>query len=211
MRVTDLARRSTGRVFCSKECRGRIGSKPRSGETKPCPVCGNLVYSTAAVPRRYCSKRCHNDAQRADRLMTRCATCGVSFQHQRSVPSKYCGSACYEASRRSTAVGRDHNGRPVRRTAGGYQTVYEPDHPRAYRHGYVLEHRHVMEQSLGRLLEPGEVVHHLNGKKWDNRPENLELMEHGEHSTLTAAELKSTRAAVTAELDEYRRRFGPLT
>lgn len=55
---------------------------------------------------------------------------------------------------------------------GGYVKVYCPNHPEAI-NNYVLEHRLVLEQKMGRPLKRNEVGHHLNGNKEDNRPENL--------------------------------------
>jgi hypothetical protein len=73
--------------------------------------------------------------------------------------------------------------------------VNNPNYRRGYRlsHGYKLisiagneirEHDLIAEKSLGRSLRSGECVHHLNGIKTDNRPENLLICNYSYHRWL---------------------------
>ena len=73
----------------------------------------------------------------------------------------------------------------VNRTSKGYNVVLTDD-------GYVMQHRIVMEEHLGRKMREDEVAHHINGIKTDNRIENLQLMTHGEHTTLHCIGSKRT-------------------
>lgn len=67
---------------------------------------------------------------------------------------------------------------------GKYLRVILPEHPNATKRGYVSLHRVVMENSLGRVLEKNEIVHHKNGNGYDNRIENLEVLSRSEHTSL---------------------------
>lgn len=65
---------------------------------------------------------------------------------------------------------------------GDYNYAIVKNHPFANKHGYVLHHRIIMENYLGRILNQDEIVHHKNHNKKDNRIENLEIMSNKEHT-----------------------------
>ena len=58
----------------------------------------------------------------------------------------------------------------------GYIKVWQRGHANAKKDGYILEHRLVMSNYLGRPLKKGEFIHHRNGNRKDNRIENLQLV-----------------------------------
>lgn len=58
----------------------------------------------------------------------------------------------------------------------GYVWVHKPSHVGANKRGYVVEHRLVAEEFIGRPLRANEIVHHKNKKKHDNRLDNLEII-----------------------------------
>lgn len=66
----------------------------------------------------------------------------------------------------------------------GYVLLFEPEHPNARSDGYVLEHRFVMSEHLGRPLKDDEVIHHKDGNKQNNDIKNLEIISLSDHTRL---------------------------
>lgn len=148
------------------------------------------------------------------RVYRTCPGCGREWWLWRSqVPQRttdYCTVACKRTHHVSIPAGRLHNGRPARVTTTGYVEVYQPDHPNATRRGWVLEHRLVMAEAIGRPLERHEEVHHRNGDRQDNRLVNLDLLMKSDHQRVTNEEAAARRLRERDELRRYRALYGPL-
>lgn len=123
--------------------------------------------------QQFCSKECTGISQRGIRRESRvCEWCGKEFIPQRTY-SKTCSIRCaYDLGNTKRGSPGEKNGNwkgGISNHSGGYVTEWVAGR------GEVLQHRLRMEETIGRQLYDYEQVHHKNGVRDDNRPENLEL------------------------------------
>jgi len=158
--------------------------------SKKCKYC-NKKFSTEKTRKIYCCNTCYNDAKhhrhyaKYKKGTGTCIRCEIEFKKSRQ-DQKYCGIDCASKARKKyldIPSCLEDASRKLDKNIG-YVRVYCPMHPKANTWGYVYEHRLIMEGVIGRHLKKGEIVHHKNGKRWDNRLENLEVMTAVEHGKL---------------------------
>jgi len=104
-----------------------------------------------------------------------CIDCGKRLPRYKTIRCR----ACHHKHFRGINSPSWKGGR-VRQT-GGYIRIKEPNHPKANKAGYVLEHQLVWEQANNKPLPDGWHIHHLNGIPDDNRIVNLAAMPSKKH------------------------------
>ena len=182
--------------YCSRQCANMALIKlDRSASRGNCAVCEKPLLGHEMIgpdgksmgwfwPDKYCSRQCQAKGRRRKLDNKRCEICGnrleprevfrsSGIRHSTFQASRFCSIECAGVAKRVPET------QPIARQIDrhGYVTLKFRKGTTVYQ---IAEHRWVMEQELKRKLSSHETVHHKNGVRHDNCPENLELWK-GRH------------------------------
>lgn len=120
------------------------------------------------------TRKCTHKIKHKGIIEFTCQWCDNMFDRPScwSKKTKFCSNDCRGEFMSETLSGENSPNWKHGITANGYRRIGV---------GRRLEHRVVMEKEIGRELSTDEWVHHMNGDKLDNRPDNLMIVSVNQH------------------------------
>ena len=163
----------------------REGSNER-GEgviTVKCDYCGKEIqrHPSHVKPHNFCSRKC-----------------GGKYASKKYNPEGYAEYRDFSInSARFSVLNEERN--PTKMTPEVREKLRNAKYGKGTKHGYRKrygrhEHRVVAEEMMGRPLRPGEVVHHIDGNRQNNAPENLMVFSSQAEHAAYHAKLKRGEA-----------------
>jgi hypothetical protein len=165
-------------------------------------TCGKKFFPTPRGKGKkayFCSRICAFIPRRGSgyREKKTCLSCKKEFVVRTRSGSRrrqYCSQVCFYER---------NNGKTKSTKSSKYKKVY------VVGKGNIWEHRHILEQNLGRPLKGWEIVHHINGNPSDNRIDNLMIVTPTEHLVYTKMQqiieiLKKENKKLKYEINKYK-------
>lgn len=159
---TTFQPKETASRFCTTECWYESREVAR---LTACECCGKF-FDRKIKTQKACGYECADKLKEKNRELS-CAHCNEKFIRPHGKLRTYCSRTCSMLARNAVSSVAKPLG-SSRKNSDGY--IVEK-----VESGWIMQHRLVMAKTIGRALKKTERVHHKNGKRDDNRPENLEL------------------------------------
>lgn len=194
---TITTRKDKPSKTCSVECRAILGKRSANLYRK-CKECG-LEFIAKKQPNEFCSNKCAAKHRSKDKVqIIKCLNCGSEIKKPNChiKEHNFCSKKCMneyvvKAGLRAAANHPNWNG------GNHYQDGYL--FKRVAKGSYRGEHRIIVEDVLGRELTNEEIIHHADGNKLNNSPDNLKVVTRAEHIEIHRDCLYKTRRASHSE------------
>lgn len=113
------------------------------------------------------------------KIKKNCIICGKEFEvFPTNKNAVHCSNTC---GRITVGIKRSTKENHIRKTSTGYLQIKLSNHPYCDNQGFVMYHRHIMEQHLGYYLSRKFDVHHIDENKENNEISNLVTMNRSAH------------------------------
>lgn len=159
-----------------------------------CCNCGKTKERYRHIGRKVSNVFCSRDCKsKYGSVEVSCFFCRKKIVKSRSRITRnehnFCSKECTDKGKgeymHGARIGTYNGGRT---TFSNYIAISDKQNSSSNKRGYILEHRYVMENFIGRKLKKGEVVHHIDRDRTNNDISNLILFpsqsEHIKHHNL---------------------------